>query len=149
MEQSASLGERIHDVGVIYTEVEFFEIYADSRFWRLWWYLRRKGFVLHGFPWLWGYFGDVVFVNRDRLTGKRFQAQIAELRALGSDGALPGAGPAAPPSIVRGRPHHRPALLHQRTLGSATFRGRSFGLRLMPKPSPRDGAPNGGGAPLC
>ena len=78
-----SLGERIHDVGVIYTEVEFFEIYAGQPlFWRLWWYLRRKGFVLHGFPWRSGYFGDAVLVDRDRLTGKRFQAQIAELRAL-------------------------------------------------------------------
>jgi FkbM family methyltransferase len=78
-----SLGERIRDVGVIYTEVEFFEVYAGQPlFWRLWWHLRREGFLLHGFTWRSPYFGDAVFVNRDRLTGQRFQSQLAELRGL-------------------------------------------------------------------
>jgi FkbM family methyltransferase len=78
-----SLGERIRDVGVIYTEVEFFEVYAGQpRFWQIWWFLHRNGFLLHGFPWRSPYFGDAVFVNRDRLTGKRFGAQVTELRAL-------------------------------------------------------------------
>ncbi|MGH3009954.1 MAG: FkbM family methyltransferase [Gaiellaceae bacterium] len=75
------LGERLSDVGLIHTEVEFIEIYSGQvLFPELKKLLHRAGFVLVGFTHLGTYSADAVFVNRDWLS-RRMRAR-ARGRAL-------------------------------------------------------------------
>jgi len=78
-----SLGDHIYDVRLVYTEVEFSEMYADQPlFWHVWRYLRRRGFLLHSFPSKSGYFGDAIFLNRRQLHGADLAVQARELFSL-------------------------------------------------------------------
>ena len=59
------LGERIKDVNIIHSEVEFFEIYKNQPlFIEIKKYLNKRGFLLGFFTSFGKYSGDAVFINK-------------------------------------------------------------------------------------
>lgn len=71
------LEERIHDVKLIHTEVEFMEIYKNQPLYRdLKQFLKRQGFRLIGFTYFGRYSADAVFVNSNLVSGWRMPESL-------------------------------------------------------------------------
>ena len=67
-------GDKIRNVKIIHTEVEFFEIYKDQPlFFEIKKYLNSKGFLLGYFTSFGKYSGDAVFLNEDILKNNLIQ----------------------------------------------------------------------------
>lgn len=76
-------GNKISDVSMIHTEVEFFEIYSGQPLFReIKRYLNSRGFLLIAFTSFEHYSADAVFVNRDSLSA------VQELKAVVVDPLL-------------------------------------------------------------
>jgi FkbM family methyltransferase len=74
------LGNSIHDVGLIYLEVEFFEIYqGQPLFADLKQFLNEQGFQLWGFTNFYSFYADAIFINKHKVHG------LMKLRLLISD----------------------------------------------------------------
>ncbi len=62
------LGNRIHSVGLIYLETEFFEIYKGQPLFRdIKKFLNHHGFQLYGFTHFGQYAGDAIFLNKKKI----------------------------------------------------------------------------------
>jgi hypothetical protein len=65
------LEERIHDIDIIHTEVEFIEIYKDQPLaLDIKKFMNEKGFILSYFTTFGHYSGDAVFINKSLLSKK-------------------------------------------------------------------------------
>ena len=76
------LGERLHEIGMVHTEVEFFEIYqGQPLFPEVKQFLNRQGFKLYAFTRFHAHDGDAIFVNT-RKVGAGMKLRLSISNAL-------------------------------------------------------------------